>query len=61
MEEACRIQIAAQAGGAVVTPPQAVQDLAHKQAMGGFGAGLGVMEFTALKRRLDRMGADYAT
>ena len=61
LEEACRIQIAAQAGGAVVTPPQAVQDLAHKQAMGGFGAGLGVMEFTALKRRLDRMGADYAT
>jgi ribulose-5-phosphate 4-epimerase/fuculose-1-phosphate aldolase len=60
-EEACRIQVAAQAGGAVVTPPAAVQDLTHRQAMAGFGAALGTMEFTALKRRLDRMGADYAT
>jgi ribulose-5-phosphate 4-epimerase/fuculose-1-phosphate aldolase len=60
-EEACRIQIAAQAGGAVVTPPQAVQDLTHRQAMAGFGAALGTMEFAALKRRLDRMGSDYAT
>lgn len=61
LEQACRIQVAAQAGGKLVLPPQSVQDLAHKQAMGGFGAGLGEMEFTALKRRLDRMGADYAT
>jgi len=60
-EEACQIQVAAQAGGAIVTPPQHVQDLTHAQAMRGFGAGLGVMEFTALKRRLDRMGSDYAT
>ena len=61
LEQACRIQVAAQAGGTLSLPPQSVQDLAHKQAMGGFGAGLGEMEFTALKRRLDRMGADYAT
>lgn len=61
LEQACRIQIAAQAGGAVHTPPVEVQDRAHKQAMAGFGAGLGEMEFAALKRRLDRMGADYAT
>lgn len=60
LEQACRIQIAAQAGGALVFPPKEVQDLAHRQAMAGFGAALGAMEFAALKRRLDRMGADYA-
>ena len=37
-----------------------VQELAHKQAMKGFGTALGVMEFTALKRRLDRLGSDSA-
>jgi len=61
LEQACRIQIAAQAGGALHLPPGEVQDLAHKQAMRGFGAGLGEMEFAALKRRLDRLSADYAT
>ena len=61
LEQACRIQIAAQASGKVSAPPQEVQDLTHQQAMRGFGSALGQMEFTALKRRLDRMGSDYAT
>ena len=60
LEQACRIQIAAQAGNKVTLPSPQVQELAHQQAMRGFGASLGVMEFTALKRRLDRMGSDYA-
>ena len=61
LEQACRIQIAAQAAGSVRTPPLEVQKLTHQQAMRGFGSALGVMEFAALKRRLDRMGSDYAT
>lgn len=61
LEQACRIQIGAQSGGEVCYPSIAVQDLAHQQAMKGFGAELGEMEFTALKRRLDRQGADYAS
>ncbi|MGR8920995.1 MAG: class II aldolase/adducin family protein [Gammaproteobacteria bacterium] len=61
LEQACRIQVAAQAGGAIHLPPADVQDLAHRQAMAGFGAELGAMEFAALKRRLDRLGADYAS
>ena len=60
LEQACRIQIAAQAGNKVTLPLPQVQELAHKQAMKGFGTALGVMEFTALKRRLDRLGSDYA-
>jgi len=61
LEQACRIQIAAQASGQVSAPPAEVQTLTHQQAMRGFGAALGTMEFTALKRRLDRMGANYAS
>jgi len=60
LEQACRIQIAAQAGGELQLPPLPVQQLAHQQAMAGFGAGLGEMEFAALKRRLERAGCDYA-
>jgi ribulose-5-phosphate 4-epimerase/fuculose-1-phosphate aldolase len=61
LEQGCRIQIAAQASGAVNAPPPDVQILTHQQAMRGFGAALGTMEFAALKRRLDRLGADYAS
>ena len=61
LEQACRIQIAAQAGNKITLPSPQVQELAHQQAMRGFGASLGVMEFTALKRRLDRMGSDYTS
>ena len=61
LEQACRIQIAAQAGNKITLPSSQVQELAHQQAMRGFGSSLGVMEFTALKRRLDRMGSDFAT
>lgn len=60
LEQACRIQIAAQAAGALHVPPVDVQRLAHQQAMTGLGADLGTREFAALKRRLDRLGADYA-
>ncbi len=61
MEQACRMQVAAQAGRALILPPEAVQDKAHAQAMGGIGEpALGRREFAALKRRLDRQGADYA-
>ena len=60
LEEACRIQVAAQAGGQVTVPPEAVQKRAHRQAMAGLGAELGTREFAALKRRLARLGQDYA-
>lgn len=60
LEQACRIQIAAQAGGALHVPSKEVQKLAHQQAMTGLGADLGTREFAALKRRLDRLGAVYA-
>lgn len=61
LEQACRIQVAAQSGGARLhMPPKEVQDLTHKQAMTGLGADLGTREFAALKRRLDRLEADYA-
>lgn len=60
LEQACRIQIAAQAGGALHVPPKEVQQLAHRQAMTGLGAALGSREFEALKRRLDRLGANYS-
>lgn len=60
IEQACRIQIAAQAGSGIHLPPKDVQDLAHAQAMTGLGVPIGSREFAALKRRLDRLGADYA-
>lgn len=60
LEQACRMQIAAQAGSGIVTPPKSVQDKAHAQAMTGLGAGLGEREFEALKRRLAREGENYA-
>ena len=61
LEQACKIQIAAQAGNNVSLPRPEVQDLVHQQAMKGFGSKLGEMEFKALKRRLLRSGSDYAT
>ncbi len=61
VEQACRIQIAAQAGGALHYPVDDVQDLAHRQAMTGFGKGLGTREFAALRRKLDRIDPSYAT
>jgi len=60
IEQACRMQIAAQAGSGLHLPPKDVQVLAHAQAMTGLGAPIGSREFAALKRRLDRLGADYA-
>jgi ribulose-5-phosphate 4-epimerase/fuculose-1-phosphate aldolase len=61
LEQACKIQIAAQAGNKVSLPKPEVQDLVHQQAMKGFGSKLGEMEFKALKRRLSRNGSDHAT
>ena len=61
LEQACKIQIAAQVGSKVSLPKPEVQDLVHEQAMKGFGSKLGEMEFTALKRRLARIGSDYAS
>ena len=61
LEQACKIQIAAQAGNKVSLPKPEVQDLVHQQAMKGFGSKLGEMEFKALKRRLLRHGSDHAT
>ena len=61
LEQACKIQIAAQAGNKVSLPLPEVQDLVHQQAMKGFGGKLGEMEFEALKRRLSRNGSDHAT
>ena len=59
LEQACRMQIAAQAGKGLHLPSQEVQDLAHQQAMTGLGKALGSREFAALKRKLDREQPDY--
>ncbi|PJK29015.1 class II aldolase/adducin family protein [Minwuia thermotolerans] len=59
MEQACRMQIAAQAGGKLVTPPKQVQEYVRQAAMGGFGAGVGQREFAALIRRLDRQDTSW--
>jgi ribulose-5-phosphate 4-epimerase/fuculose-1-phosphate aldolase len=55
LEQACRIQIAAQAGGALQLPSDAVQKKVTAAAQKGFGGnGVGEKEFAALVRRLDR-------
>lgn len=60
LEQACRMQIAAQAGGgALRKPPMAVRKKTGALLEGGLGADVGVREFAALKRRLDAEGADY--
>lgn len=59
MEQACRHQIAAQAGDGINLPSKEVQDYVRKAVMGGFGAGVGQREFTALIRRLDRQDTSW--
>jgi ribulose-5-phosphate 4-epimerase/fuculose-1-phosphate aldolase len=59
VEQACRMQIAAQAGGRLHMPQPEVQDRAHAQAMTGLGQALGSREFAALKRKLDREDPSY--
>ncbi|WP_416898392.1 MAG: class II aldolase/adducin family protein [Minwuia sp.] len=54
LESACKMQIAAQAGGKLTVPSREVQQYVHDAVSGGFGAGMGQREFTALIRRLDR-------
>lgn len=59
LEQACRMQVAAQVGRRLHLPKPEVQDLAHRQAMTGLGEALGVREFAALKRKLDREDPSY--
>lgn len=60
LEQACRMQIAAQSGGGKLrTPAPKVQEYVRKSTEGGFGAGIGQREFAALVRRLDRQTADW--
>ncbi|MEO1194012.1 MAG: class II aldolase/adducin family protein [Pseudomonadota bacterium] len=59
LEQACRMQIAAQAGGALHLPADEVQEKAHRQAMTGLGKALGTREFAALRRKLDRLDPSY--
>lgn len=62
VETACRMQIAAQSGGAKLhLPPAAVQERAHAQAMTGLGAPIGSREFAAWLRQLDREDPSYRT
>ncbi len=60
MEQACRMQVAAQSGGGKLTVPSPqVQQYVRDAASGGFGAGVGQREFTALVRRLDRQDTGW--
>lgn len=60
MEQACRMQVAAQSGGGKLTiPSPQVQQYVRDAASGGFGAGVGQREFTALVRRLDRQDTSW--
>lgn len=59
MEQACKHQLAAQAGGNIVIPPKEVQHYVRQAASGGFGAGPGQREFDALVRRLDRQDTSW--
>lgn len=60
METACRMQVAAQAGGAKLTiPSEESQNMVREAARGGFGAGMGQREFAALIRRLDRQDTSW--
>lgn len=60
MEQACRMQVAAQSGGGKLTVPSPqVQQYVREAASGGFGAGVGQREFTALVRRLDRQDTGW--
>ncbi|GJL86503.1 MAG: class II aldolase [Minwuia thermotolerans] len=60
MEQACRMQVAAQSGGGKLTVPSPqVQQYVRDAASGGFGAGVGQREFTALVRRLDRQDTSW--
>jgi ribulose-5-phosphate 4-epimerase/fuculose-1-phosphate aldolase len=59
MEQACKHQLAAQAGGNIVIPPKEVQEYVRQAASGGFGAGPGQREFDALVRRLDRQDTSW--
>ncbi|GAB5467970.1 MAG: class II aldolase/adducin family protein [Rhodospirillales bacterium] len=61
LEQACRMQIAAQAGGRLHLPAPEVQEKAHRQAMTGLGKALGSREFAALRRKLDRQDPSYKT
>jgi ribulose-5-phosphate 4-epimerase/fuculose-1-phosphate aldolase len=61
LETACSIQIAAQAGGELRMPAQAVQEVVRRQAA-SMGADVSrMLVWPALKRRLDRQNPGYDT
>ena len=59
MEQACKHQLAAQAGSGIVIPPKGVRNYVREASSGGFGAGVGQREFDALVRRLDRQDTSW--
>jgi len=59
LERSCEIQVAAQGGGPLALPPQAVIDRTVATAQGVGDAAFGGIGFEALLRRLDREDASY--
>jgi ribulose-5-phosphate 4-epimerase/fuculose-1-phosphate aldolase len=59
LERSCEIQVAAQGGGALALPAQAVIDATVATAQGVGDAGFGRIGFAALVRRLDREDPSY--
>jgi ribulose-5-phosphate 4-epimerase/fuculose-1-phosphate aldolase len=59
LERTCEIQVAAQGGGALAMPPQAVIDATVATAQGVGDASFGRIGFEALLRRLDRDDRTY--
>jgi hypothetical protein len=59
LERACRIQIAALAGGALVLPSQRVIDSTVSAAQGVGDARFGETGFRAVLRKLDRDDPSY--
>jgi len=59
LERTCEIQVAAQAGGTLAMPPQAIIDATITTAQGVGDANFGRIGFEALVRRLDRTDPSY--
>ena len=59
LERTCEIQVAAQGGGALALPPQAVIDATVATAQGVGDAEFGRIGFAALLRRLEREDPGY--
>jgi ribulose-5-phosphate 4-epimerase/fuculose-1-phosphate aldolase len=62
LEQACQMQIAAQAGGRLHVPGEEAKVRVRGQARAAFGGqGVGRLEFAAMKRKLDRLDPSYKT